>query len=985
MPEDLGPVRQVTTGNIHTCALTQGGVLRCWGDNFRGQLDVPTDLGPLNQVSAGSFHTCAVTTGGDLRCWGSNDEGQTGVPAGLGPVSQASAGWTHSCAIVASGAVRCWGSNAYGQVNVPSDLSGPPSTTDDCARFVADVNFPDGTVVSPGQRFIKRWRLRNCGATAWDGRYQAFRDAGSFGPASFAVAGAAGAIVEIFAEVTAPTSPGAYRTTYRLRGPGGPFGDPFWVEVRVRAAPPATYNISGRVIGPQGGLGGALITASGPQTVSTFTSADGSYRLTGLPAGSYQLTAAREGYAFGAPRTVSVPPDAGGQDFVGRAAAPPPSRQIAIMVHGWQGFEFDTSKYDCQIAKFTGPYRRNENGSAVDVPGWDRVGRQLTALGYEVYLANWTSSFWRTIRAEDAARNCLAPQIASVAGRDSDGRVLLITHSMGGLVSRAYIENASLYRGDVEALITLGTPHAGVNLNTLIKFAALLRPSTNFARDVVCLTNPGLCQLGSDEMLRFNIAHRPIRAVPYLFVGGSGGSDWLAGGWERIVNATEGRSDGIVGFRSATGYQYSFASSIPIIGKPLRDDILIVRGDNIARRYSNSVHHPLLHRSRPWYFNDTPVDACVTEFLRTRSPGACSAMREPVLNATPAQAGTQAEAFTPMQFGTLRSGEIITTTLDLEGAEAAVLLSSSNGQLSLTLTTPDGALLTPANAGQVVPGAQYSGPATPDEPPIISYRLPNPPAGRWIATIAASDVLTETTYVLFAALQSRLTLEVERPTSVAAGQPLLLRTIVRDGTTPVDGATVSASLPTPQGLQVVTLTRSAPGVYTGQITAPLDPGPHLLNVTATGATATPFARQVDELITVRASGVQRQGDAVVTPIDRDGNGRFETLRVTATFAVAAAGDHAALAALQDANGRVIALARAQDTWAAGNNVLALEFDGGEILAGGVDGPFRVVAQIVTGDGATLVADEQPLVAGLNYRATDFEPPPSRIFLPLLRR
>lgn len=131
--------------------------------------------------------------------------------------------------------------------------------------------------------------------------------------------------------------------------------------------------------------------------------------------------------------------------------------------------------------------------------------------------------------------------------------------------------------------------------------------------------------------------------------------------------------------------------------------------------------------------------------------------------------------------------------------------------------------------------------------------------------------------------------------------------------------------------------------------------------------------------------VQRQGDVVVTPIDRDGNGRFETLQVSATFAVAAAGDYAALAALQDANGRVIALARSRAAWAAGSNSLLLEFDGGEILAGGVDGPYRVVAQIVTGDGAELVADEQPLVAGLNYRAADFESPPLQLFLPLLRR
>lgn len=60
----------------------------------------------------------------------------------------------------------------------------------------------------------------------------------------------------------------------------------------------------------------------------------------------------------------------------------------------------------------------------------------------------------------DSASNYLMPWIDRAKARSGSGKVILIGHSMGGLVSRAYIQSNS-YRGDVERLITLGTPHRG--------------------------------------------------------------------------------------------------------------------------------------------------------------------------------------------------------------------------------------------------------------------------------------------------------------------------------------------------------------------------------------------------------------------------------------------------------------------------------------------------------------------------------------------
>jgi pimeloyl-ACP methyl ester carboxylesterase len=60
----------------------------------------------------------------------------------------------------------------------------------------------------------------------------------------------------------------------------------------------------------------------------------------------------------------------------------------------------------------------------------------------------------------DSAASYLVPWIDRAKARSGSAKVILVGHSMGGLVSRAYIQGNG-YRGDVERLITLGTPHRG--------------------------------------------------------------------------------------------------------------------------------------------------------------------------------------------------------------------------------------------------------------------------------------------------------------------------------------------------------------------------------------------------------------------------------------------------------------------------------------------------------------------------------------------
>jgi alpha-tubulin suppressor-like RCC1 family protein len=171
----------VSGGANSVCVLLTGGAVRCWGENAYGSLGlghtdmIGDDESPLVNVSLGgqtavgislsgdhqaisNAHACVVLSGGAVRCWGQNFEGQLGlahtnhigdnetpaVNVNLGGTSAVALGLgaTHTCAVLTGGVVRCWGSNREGRLGL-----GNATTIGDNESPTTNVDLGSGATV----------------------------------------------------------------------------------------------------------------------------------------------------------------------------------------------------------------------------------------------------------------------------------------------------------------------------------------------------------------------------------------------------------------------------------------------------------------------------------------------------------------------------------------------------------------------------------------------------------------------------------------------------------------------------------------------------------------------------------------------------------------------------------------------------------------------------------------------------------------------
>ena len=198
-----------------------------------------------------------------------------------------------------------------------------------------DVTVPDGTIMAPGESFMKTWRLENVGTCTWTTLYAlTFFSGNSLGaiqnnPLPQRVE--PGGVIDLTVSMEAPDTPGVYQSNWMLSNDSGelfgigPNGDaPFWVRIEV-----------------------VPIITDTPQPTPTVTSTPVVYLV-----GEAELV---DGDKMDLDTDTVNPEDATNSDFVYQTGENPAHILLTMNGTQWLFYGDEEPTYgDCQDAELTG-------------------------------------------------------------------------------------------------------------------------------------------------------------------------------------------------------------------------------------------------------------------------------------------------------------------------------------------------------------------------------------------------------------------------------------------------------------------------------------------------------------------------------------------------------------------------------------------------------------------------------------------------------
>jgi hypothetical protein len=110
----------------------------------------------------------------------------------------------------------------------------------DNAAYAADVTIPDGTILQPGESFVKTWRFLNNGTCPWSTTYKlVFVSGDSMGATTAGVplAVPVGSQGDVSVSLKAPEDSGTYKSNWQLQNDKNqPFGSIVYVQIQVGAS-----------------------------------------------------------------------------------------------------------------------------------------------------------------------------------------------------------------------------------------------------------------------------------------------------------------------------------------------------------------------------------------------------------------------------------------------------------------------------------------------------------------------------------------------------------------------------------------------------------------------------------------------------------------------------------------------------------------------------------------------------------------------------
>lgn len=129
--ENNDPVIGIADGTVQGMVLFKSGNIFAFGSTFApsgsSRSDASADIPPglsnnVAAISEGGFFAMALKKDGTVVAWGQNNRGQTDVPAGLSGVISISAGFDYALALKNDGTVVAWGNPS--RTNIPSGFQG---------------------------------------------------------------------------------------------------------------------------------------------------------------------------------------------------------------------------------------------------------------------------------------------------------------------------------------------------------------------------------------------------------------------------------------------------------------------------------------------------------------------------------------------------------------------------------------------------------------------------------------------------------------------------------------------------------------------------------------------------------------------------------------------------------------------------------------------------------------------------------------------
>jgi pimeloyl-ACP methyl ester carboxylesterase len=648
------------------------------------------------------------------------------------------------------------------------------------------------------------------------------------------------------------------------------------------------------------------VTVSAVSYGSDMTDANGNYSIDGLAVGTYTLTPTKSGYSFSPPSLTVTVPTANPQNFT--AVQHPP----LILVHGWQR---------------TGGYQCSQNITPYDVDlansTLGKLAKWYQDMGYQVWIAHLTSGPTNTPSILENAK-CLSNQIRAVHDQNSQP-ITLVSHSMGGLVSRAALEflPANI---QIDSLFTLGSPHAGLPFDILQSVFSVVQ------------NQPGVWDMEASQMERFNRLIRNVKDVDYYFIGGDATTFGL--GW--LVYPFVGANDGFVGRYGAVGWKYpnqAFTS----------DWAWNLKG----QYWTDEVHIPDWGNS---YYSEPPGDiysfafACMKSLIQnpntSPNPSDCRNAQNAAQSAEFLSVESPQTSFselTELKTGHLNSGQTVSIPLQIDtNAGSLFYLTWSGDEPTFTLTRPDAQVIDPAYAAthpsEVTYGASLGGASA---LPYAVYDFTTTQSGIWQLNLTASG---DVDYQGFAALETERTLTTQTDSSLyQIGDVATITTTLTSAGVGLPGATVTATLTRLDEIvdAVDLIDPENDGTYTGIYSIPDAPGHLGIEITVSGNdNGTAFTRQENLLVSIAPNDLLLTGTYGDQPRDDNANGSYDYLDFTAEVNLTTPGEYAVSAELYAGN-QLVTQAGDFFPLVAGTQTITLPFYGGAIYEAGLDGPYTV--------------------------------------------